>query len=326
MLIVWTAYPQHCEDLKQFLNDRLTTARPIAVLGLEKEKFLNVNSGAITNAAGLRTELVNRITSIPQLSVLLEWETDVLLAAGKTLGSLLTLIPTDKRNTESYSSELDNLLSRLACAAVGPDNVEKDPRAALVQALLPILADRIVNRWSFDGLEVWKLAITKHGNQTQRGGVDSDKGHLNRMMHLAPVGKETFGPSDWGSIVTFPYSFEDTAMTEHFGMTVKELFEEFKVKEGDRAKCTPVLIRVGAVCDFAQKHAGPIPYLFGIEVPQNIKQDKLSPAIWKSPLFTDDSSTVYKLQVHIRFREQILMELIAAQAGYISRPGIIRFD
>ena len=345
MLIIWTAHPQLCKELEEFLNERLTAGRPVAILGLEKEKFLNVASGAVTNAAGLRDELIRVVNSVPQLSALLAWETDVLIAAGKTLGSLLTLVPAEKRQTTSYAGELDAILSRLACAAVGKDNVEKDPRAGLVQALLPILADRISNRWSADGLDIWKLAITKHGDKAEKGGDPVDKGRLNRMMHLAPVGNERFGPSDWGSIVDYPYTFDDDGFKARFGLSLDELFNEFKVKsEEDRAKCSAVLVRVGAVCDVAQKHAGPIPYLLGLKIPGTIKQDKTSPGLWKSPAFTDDSNDVFRLQVHSRLllsvlesesqnwtarsrlREQILMELIAAQAEYVSRPGIIRID
>lgn len=344
ILIVWTGHPQRCIELEAFLNERLTTARPIAILGLEKEKFLNVASGAVTDASGLRDAIVQSINSVPQLSALIDWETDVLVATGKTLGSILTLVAPDRRQTKSYSSELDGILSRLACAAVGADNVEKDPRAALVQALLPILADRIVNRWSSDGLDIWKLAVTKHGDKADKGGENVEKGLLNRMMHLAPVGKENLGAADWGSVVDLPCAFDDANIKERLGLDKDQLFREFKIKEADRDRCSPVLVRVGAVCDVAQKHAGPIPYLFGFLIPSEIKQDKTSPAIWKSPLFTSDSKDVFRLQVHSRLfvsvlqgdtekwsarsrlREQILMELIAAQAEYISRPGIIRVD
>jgi hypothetical protein len=344
ILIIWTAHPQLRKELEEFLNERLNAGRPVAILGLEKEKFLNVASGAVTNATGLRDELIRLMNSAPQLGALLAWETDVLIATGKTLGSLLTLIPEGKRQTTTYAGELDDILSRLACAAVGKNNVEKDPRAALVQALLPILADRISNRWSADGLDIWKAAITKHGDKADNGGDPADKGRINRMMHLAPVGNEAFGPSDWGSVVEYPYAFDDAGVRANFGVSLDELFHEFKIKDEHRPRCSPVMVRIGAVCDVAQRRAGPIPYLFGLKIPEGVQKDKTSPGIWKSPIFTADSNEVFRLQVHSRlllsvledetrnwtahsrFREQILMELIAAQAEYTSRPGIIRFD
>lgn len=119
---------------------------------------------------------------------------------------------------------------------------------------------------------------------------------------------------------------------------------EFFVDNADRQRCRAALVRVGAVCDYAQNRTGPLTYLLGVEIPKDVKhKGKMSEAIWKSPVFVlpgdSDSS---RLHVHIRFpltvlagecaawipryrlREQLLMHLIAATSTYIARPGIVQ--
>ncbi len=340
LLVVWTAYPKLCKELEQYLNDALTYVKPVALLALSKADYIDVDSGEVKNADGLRAKIDELLDTVPQLSALLAWEHDVLVAAGATLASVLTLIPDAQRNSQTYPAALDSVLSKLACAAVGKHNVGRDPRTALVQALVPILADRISNRWSDDDLEVWKRALTKHGDGWETP-TQNEAAEVNRMLHLAPVGPEKFGPADWGSVVTLPFDLSEENVQANFGVDVKGLFGEFKVGDGDQEKVVAILVRIGAVCDVAQQKKGPIPYLSGFKVPADIgKKDKPTAAIWKSPNFAE-KDVIFCLQIHNRFgmtvqrqiceqwkalyrmREPLLMQLISANAEYVSRPGII---
>ena len=341
LLVVWTAYPQLCKDLEQYLNETLTNAKPVALLALPKADYIDIDSGEVRNADGLRAKIDELLGTVPQLAALLAWEHDVLVAAGATLASILTLIPDVKRNSQNYPAALDSVLSKLACAAVGKQNVGRDPRVALVQALVPILSDRISNRWSDDDLDVWKRALTRHGDKSETATLD-EGAEVNRMLHLAPVGPEKFGPADWGSVVNCPFDLSEENVEANFGVDLKDLFGEFKVKDDDRGKVVPIIVRIGAVCDVAQQKKGPIPYLFGFKVPVDLgrKGDKPTAAIWKSPAFSEDGG-IFCLQVHNRFgmtarlqscegwhalyrmREPLLMQLISANAEYVSRPGII---
>ena len=340
LLVVWTAFPQLCTDLERYLNESLTNSKPIALLALPKADYIDVDSGEVKNADGLRAKIEELLGTVPQLAALLAWEHDVLVAAGATLASILTLIPDAQRDSQKYPAALDSVLSKLACAAVGRHNVGKDPRSALVQALVPILGDRISNRWSDDGMEVWKRAITKHGEKSETA-TPNEAAEVNRMLHLAPVGPEKFGPADWGSVVRLPFHLSEEGAQGSFGVDLKDLFGEFKIADGDRDKVLPVLVRIGAVCDVAQQKKGPIPYLFGFKIPVDlVKKDKPTAAIWKSPTFAEDN-IIFCLQIHNRFgitvqrescekweaiyrmREPLLMQLIAANAEYVSRPGII---
>jgi hypothetical protein len=126
---------------------------------------------------------------------------------------------------------------------------------------------------------------------------------------------------------------------------------ELHIERDDRVKCAPVLVRIGAACDYAQSRVGPLTYLLGIEIPESARHKsddkgrplKLPDAIWASPVFTKpDNTEPYRLHVHMRFpvtivpndtkqwgvayrlREQLLISLIAAASTYNARPGIVQ--
>jgi hypothetical protein len=346
ILIVWTEYPQRCDGLRDYLNSHLDTskphARPLAVLPLPKANFINTGDGTVNDPVKLKDAVKKLVASNPQLAVLLEWETDVLAAAGHTLASLLNLVADDKRATGSYSAELDTILSRLANAAVGQAHVAGDPRSAVVKSLVPILADRIVSqKGSGESMKLWKEAVTK-SDTDDAGNFASGAGEINRMLHLAISGTETIAASDWGAVVTFPFEWSDSELTKRFGVSLADILsDELKLKDEDRSKSKGVLVRIGAACDYAQAKKGPITYLLGISTAA--KPTKTLPAsIWKSPPFSEpqaaDSFYLYvncRMQITVppddckdwsvlyRIREQLLMQLITTASNHASRPGIV---
>jgi len=357
VLIVWTEYGHKCDELRLYLDTHLDAkqlqARPLAVLALPKERFINTGNGTITDAAKLKAEIKKLIESIPQLAALLEWETDVLAATGETLASLLSLIPDDKRISKSYSEELDLILSRVACATVGRFNVAANPRAAISDALVPILADRLVNQTAQQSSEIWKTAITKHGKSFAGPSSDDEAGRLNRMLHLAMADTERCVPTDWGVVIEWPDQWTEKEVISKLGLTGDQMLGgELKIEKTDRNRCRPRLVRIGAVCDYAQNRIGPITFLLGMEIPRSAarKTDsggKLLPlpdGVWQSPTFvTVGVPDPFQLYVHSRFpvtmlpdavatwkpvyrlREQLLMQLISKVSAYLSRPGIVEF-
>ena len=130
-----------------------------------------------------------------------------------------------------------------------------------------------------------------------------------------------------------------------FGVTPGEVLQsEFKLKPGDRGACRPRLIRIGAACDYAQNRPGPLPFLFGLEIPVSASRTGKVPAsVWESPLLTVESdSGPFVLAVNARYalnmapadiaawqpvyrlREQLLMHLISHAGSYLTRPGIVQ--
>ena len=352
ILVVWTEHEDSVEGLRAYLDDPRAIdpgkphARPLAIMSLPKSRFINVSTGEprAGKADALRDAVEATVGEKPQLAALLSWEADVQAAAGATLATLFELVPDDKRNSASFSGGIDEILSRLAREAVGQPHVATDPRAAIMSALAPILADRIVNQQASEATSrVWDEALTWNG----QGKLDTvASGKVNRMLHVAVPPSEAIGPADWGAVVEFPDAWwRDDELRGRFGVTPDQLLgDEYKLKADDQQKCRPRLIRIAAACDYAQNRSGPLTYLFGLEIPVKVRRNGKPPAsVWSSPTLVvkpDDGPFVlavnarYSLNVVpadaeawqpvYRFREQLLMHLISHASSYLARPGIVQ--
>lgn len=356
VLVLWTELPQLCQELIEYLDDSLDGkphARPLAVLPLAKEKFINVGNGIATDPAALRGAINDAVASNPQLAALINWETDVLAAAGATLSALLALVPAGKKTLSAFPGELDVVLSRLARAAVGAQNVGVNPRTALNSVLAPILADRILNQEIPEPiLKLWARAITRHEDTKLGNASPQEAGQLNRMLHVAIPGSESIRPTDLGAVVEYPAAnWTNENLLRQMGVTIDQfLGGDLKIDGGDRARCLPCCVRVGAACDYAQPRKGPITYLLAVEIPENAvkkKNDKggelkLPDSVWTSPvLVREGMADPYVLHVHVRFgisvlpkradgwkvkyrlREQLLMQLVSHASTHVARPGIV---
>ncbi len=179
-----------------------------------------------------------------------------------------------------------------------------------------------------------------------------EAGQINRMLHVAIPGSETIRPTDWGAVNEFPPDWwNDEALVELFGLNIDQLLrEEFKLRRDHHAACRLRVVRVGAACDHAQNRRGPLSFLFGVEIPENVPRIpdssglvRLPASEWRSPRFMiDPAAEPFILAVNSRFlfarpidvcrgwrpcyrlREQLLMHLISHANVYVSRPGIVQ--
>lgn len=286
-------------------------------------------------------EIGNAVDMAPQLAALLSWEQDVQSATRSTLTSLTDLVPSDERTSDRFPSAVDVVLSRLAISAVGVNNVNRDPRAALNSCLGPILADRIASQTVDNDVDLWRRAITA-GEAPPL--PPSQSGQINRMLHVALPETGNILPTDWGAVVEFPLNWEDdNTLRSQFGLSGSELINcHFKISPQFVESCRPHLLRIGAPCDFAQTRPGPITYLLTLEVPHDVGHcGKLPHAIWPSPLLSLDGDRAFKLLVstvfpwttlptaavhwraRYRLREQVLMQLVHSFGTHSTRPGYI---
>jgi hypothetical protein len=353
ILVLWTEHSHYCSELKEYLHGIPTQSQPLAVLSLSKEQFINTGDGSVKNSDGLLIAVRKSVLSNPQLAALLKWESSVFSAAGETLASILNLVSDKQRIDSSFSEVLDTLLSRLSQEAVGRPNVSTDPRAAINNALAPILIDRIMNQSDATTTsELWEKAITQYKHGNLGNATPEEASRINRMLHIANSGSEMIRAIDWGAVINCPFGDSDDSMKEETGLTIKDMLcQEFKLRSSAISECKISLVRIGAACDYAQNKKGPIPFLLAVEIPEKVERQmngdkpvKLSDAIWQSPVFVlpNDSDPV-RLYVHFRFpfsktekyfkdiearyrlREQLLMNLIAAASNYTSRPSVIQF-
>ena len=356
ILVVWTEHDHLVTELKQYLDGGLDPekpfAHPLAIAGLPKRQFIDLDTGVPNESAAtkLREAVSQAVYSQPQLNALVEWESDVQRAARATLSAVVDLVPKDSRSSTSFAKGVDEILSRLAQGAVGEGHVPIDPRVAVASALAPILADRIVNQDVSDvARAAWGEAVTWQGRER----LDATRaGKVNRMLHLAVPQSETIRPTDWGAVVEFPATWwNDDQLQKHLGLKRRRLLGgEFKIERDDRELCRPRLVRMGAACDHAQNRPGPLLYLFGLEIPANAKRKpddtgavQHPAAEWCSPtLLLETDAGAFVLAVNTRFwvsvtaadttdwnpvyrlREQLLMHLVSHASSHISRPGILQ--
>ena len=350
ILVIWTEHDQLIGELSSYLDNSLDPgkpyARPLAIMGLSKSRFIDLETGVPgeDRADALRDAVDGKLSEQPQLAALVAWEADVQAAAGETLSALLELVPEEARNSTSFAGGVDEVLTRLAREAVGQHNVATDPRVAITSALAPILADSIVNQEASDATTtVWRQAVSWQG-QNQLDPTRAGK--VNRMLHVAVPAFETILSTAWGAVVEFPRElWNDADLNELFGMTGSRLLrDEFKIDTEAHEQCRRRLIRIGAACDYARARPGPITYLFGVEIPPDNRRKSRPQSVWTSPtLQISPVDGPFVLLVNSRYpvslpatgaatwnpvyrlREQVLMHLISHASGHMARPGIVQF-
>lgn len=345
ILILWTSHAEQLAEFSKYIWKGLTPGKlPLTILALDKKIYL-VPAG--TNEPELREAIEAAVKQDPRLQALLQWEHDVLAAAGATLAELGDLIPLADRTPERFSNSLDGILSTLAVASVGSTNAARDPRAAVSGALAPILADRIANCAVSPAVsQLWSRAVTQAANPAPLS--EQQAGRMNAMIHLVRQGAETIAPTDWGAVVVVPDVDNDAAMKARFGLARGALMTEiFQIGTSPhRKKCKLVLIRAGAVCDYAQGRKGPITYILALLRPLTslrAERNRVGGETVSPLLKLDEKDETFELitsgrfvisvaddwlngaDVPFRIRESLLVQLAAAAATYATRPGILEF-
>ncbi|WP_017462227.1 hypothetical protein [Dyella ginsengisoli] len=317
ILVMWTAHPHLKDELISYLDRNidpdLPHARPLAVLSLAKEEFLaDMDDGDVRDPQRLLDAIKAKVLENPQLAALLEWEAEVQTAAGATLASLLDLVPVNRRTNAEFSDALDIILSRLVRETVGSSHVDTRPMAAISTALAPILSDLVLNQdVEEEARATWERAVTHYAGRGPGPASEEEAGKINRMLHLAVPGSEVLQPTDWGAVVAWPFDWNDATLKQFTNLTIREMIcEEFKLRSSAIDRCRPVLVRLGAACDYAQNKRGPITYLFGLDIPESAERQrgrddqpiKAGDAVWASPLFLmPRAREASRLHAHIRF-------------------------
>jgi hypothetical protein len=339
LLILWTQYPDQADSLATFLQTRVTDIpQPLLVTALDKKEYLLNDKRRASNT----TRLVSRIRSIlgthPQVAALLNWEERVLDAAADSVSSIVDLASTGAAPA-SRPNHVGRILARLATEAVGEGHVEKDRFAAVNEALLPILADRLsLLRSRGADAKIWKRAFSLSDG---KGGMTANEAaKLNGFLHVATEERKGI---DRGAVIVLPKSYGGVKFEYFFGLPERALAsKEFFSAIPEATTPRWMLVQTQAACDYVQGNAGLLPFYLGLEVDPGFKRKDGKPpaALWESPVLSI-SGAPKRLFVSARFalalpskfvarqgavyrlRDQLLGHLTYAMYAHASRPGIV---
>jgi len=231
ILVLWTRFPDQAADLASYLSNRLAAKkRPVTVFPINKKQYFGV-TGNFINKKKFLAHLSRSINKNPQVAALIDWEMRALTAAGVAVAAVDSLISDDKRIEGEYSVELKTILSQLAFAAVGQQNVGGDKLEAINQALSPILNDSLThlpksnvqtNIWN----DAYKISNTKLSPEVNA--------RLNRMIHVSNI-TTNLTHKDRGVVLKLRWS--EAKIKSELGYEKSEIFKHFKIKpefQGDR--------------------------------------------------------------------------------------------
>ncbi|MBY3030571.1 hypothetical protein HF265_15865 [Rhizobium leguminosarum] len=343
VIILWTKHQEQKAAFEAYVMENLDPLkRPLAILSLDKNNYLAGDAGA-----KLTTDVGQIIETDPRLRAMLDWEREVLKAAGATLSEIGALVANEDRTAARFSERLDEILSLLAFEAVGSANAKTDPYSAVNAALMPILSDRVANqRVDPKSGGIWKAAVTKVEHLNQPSPTESAK--LNSMLHVAKSSTEALSCDAWGAVTLLPEDeLLDAPMMKRFDLPAKPMLSgTFCLTEkAERSASKLCLLRIGASCDYAQSRKGPIPFVLGAIIPAEAKRREALPKaeIVTPPLIIDgfDGPVRMIFNTHLqismvptefagwpalcRLREPLLMQITTHGARHATRPAIMSF-
>jgi hypothetical protein len=339
-IVLWTRYADQADALRQFLEERLRLVpKPFAVIPLDKKVHLNADN-SVRDSKALVDAISGVLTAQPQLAALFNWEERVLGASAAAVSAVIDLATADT-DPAGRAHAVGQLLFHLALEAAGAGNVEADRFRAVNDALLPILADHVASLRADADAELWEVAL--RGQSADAGMSSEEAARLNRMMHIASGAGVL--PSERGAVLRLPdeklTGFEavfgmaqEPAATRQFGCKAFALND---------ARFSWRLLQVQAVCDYAQRQPGPLPFVLGLEMPASAASTSSLPAaITPTPWFELESvvrvlhvnarfqislprADVDRMAVEYRLRESLLNLMGYQLHSYGARPGIVAF-
>ena len=344
VIILWTKHQEQREGFEAYIMANLdATKRPLAVVSLDKNEYLGGDLGE-----KLMEDVARIIETDPRLRALLDWEREVLKAAGTTLGEVGALVGAEDRTAARFSERLDEVLSLIASEAVGKKNAKADPYSAVNAALMPILADRVGNQRTEPGSNaVWQAAVTKI--DAVPPPTLNEAARLNSMLHLAAASAEELTAGTWGAVtVLADAELEEAVMLRRFSLPAKPMLAStFCLTESAERKLSKLcLLRVGASCDYAQSRKGPVPFMLGAIMPAEAKRREAGipkAEIITPPLMIDGFGGPQRIafnahlvitmvpgdfegwQALCRIRETLLMQITTHGAQHATRQAIISF-
>lgn len=339
-IILWTRSPDQAQALLRHLDERLDprVTKPFAVCPLPKADHID-GEGTIKDQDKLMEAIRDIIRKSPQVGAMVEWESQVLEAAGRTVSSILDL--TSGEEGVERAAGVGRILGRLAVEAVGKEHVDRNRFRAINDALLPILADRVAKMPSGEiDQQLWQAALTIPEGQSMESVEHAAR--LNRLLHIADV--EVVDAAERGVVVPLPPCYRN-GFEDYFSITeCNAATQLFGCKDFDPSepRFRWVLVQCLAACDYAQSNPGTVPCYLGLDFPEENRSSRKVSSTWYGPVFEFGGKSHY-LRVNAgcplalpssswrnitplyRLREQALNDLVYHLHTHGARPGMISF-
>jgi len=306
--------------------------------------------------------LINEQVSKSQsLSIVMNWEERILLAAAQASNSLFQVIA-DTPNIDNgrISEEWLNLLSFLSQEAVGKTSAISNASGALDNALFPVLEDQLRIQTSSTPSDTdtpISETLCALGASKLKLSPSIDRASLNSFYLVEDFKTEAELPYNFRGVISKINKDADNFIPTHFGESWTEvLYREFILNGESTAqdnalveRTIPCLISLSAECDEVQ---GKIPshrYLLGaIFDPADVKSFLRSGKPARAALqdigmikiggttkcilvscrrFTSEHSISFSFPVTsvARLRRNTLEEIIHHYTTHARRPGVMRF-
>jgi len=337
VLIFWTSNQVLIKEIKEFVEarEKKNIPKPILVECIDK----NFGTGDPEELkAKLQTILLDNT-----IQFLLDYESKVTQAAGKTLNSLFKIVSNGEDKwgeNKIFNKNLNPVLSTIAKEAVGFHKAREDQRFALKKSLEPILFD-----------EIQKIDLSE-----QSGNLLSDlntkkkidiifpeefnQSLINNVFHLEELAKRAEKTAR-GSVVKL--NLEERHFNDNFGYSKNGILQKFFLPIEENIESEFVLIDISASCDYIQNKERLFKYILGVKsfVVEKNKYKSNSDSLFFFPTFYKDREYRLVFNFHfilslprnsgllgeplIRIKSELLNHFSLNYSQYISRSGIIQF-
>ena len=260
LLIIWSKYGDDLETLTPYLENLESGQRPLAVVPLDKNDFIDGSTEEIREDGSLVKAVEQAIESRPGLAAMLDWEELVASAAAQTTSTLWDLCRDVKRNDPD--GVLRNTLGRLAKGAAGAKAADH-PGHSVRESLMPLLADGIATAAMDE--DRWSKSV-----RLSSGGPVASSPVVYTWLHLeippalpaSSRGVASALPKAWSS----PERFKTK-----FGFSQEDVLKTCGYR-GPSLECAVTgaswyLMQINAACDDGNDDPGYLPYCLAASVP-----------------------------------------------------------
>ena len=273
LLIVWSQYSDDVDGLEAYLAELPHSQRPFAVTCLDKNAFIDTESGDARKDADLPAAIDEIINSNPGLAAMLSWEQMVAQGAYRTTTTLWNLC--FGLTEDGQDQVLRRTLARLAISGAGLGAAPKRPGHSIREALVPLLMDQLGT--AVVDSELWARAVIFDSMETS-----APASQLYTALHFEIPAQ--FSPATRGVTCSLPDSLHDpSAFEKRFGFSPTAVIGtcgyQGKNLEHAVTEASWYLVQINAACDDGRDTPGYLPYCLAATVPTTRSENGTSVAL-----------------------------------------------